>query len=115
MAHDTNKQKKSAKPSGFFGTASFVKKDVQKEILTSFSFKAPDVLGVSVVGSFNQWTPGSFQLEKDRSGIWKGFFPLKPGVYEYRFLVNGQWADDPNAQRTVANAFGTKNALLEVR
>ena len=39
---------------------------------------------------------------------------LKPGIYEYRFVVDGNWVDDPCARTWVANPFGTRNAVLVV-
>jgi hypothetical protein len=40
---------------------------------------------------------------------------LSPGEYEYRFLVDGQWKDDPMAKRYVGNPFGGFNCVLEVK
>ena len=71
--------------------------------------------GQCVAGSFNQWIPGKFRLGREGVGTWKGTFSFKPGVYEYRYYVDGQWVDDPSAKKTVVNAFGTKNAILEVQ
>ena len=39
---------------------------------------------------------------------------LKPGTYRYRFLVDGEWRDDPECELRVANPFGTQDALLLV-
>ena len=115
MGKKSDQQKKPAKATGFWGVANSVKASLQQEKPVGFSFTAPDAYSVSVAGSFNQWTPGSFRLERESTGVWKGIFSLKPGIYEYRFFVNGQWVDDPGAKKTAANSFGTKNAILEVR
>ena len=46
----------------------------------------------------------------ERSGIgcgqWKVDLHLKPGRYEYRFVVDGNWTDDPFGGTFVANPFG---------
>jgi hypothetical protein len=34
--------------------------------------------------------------------------PLPSGRYEYRFVVDGQWTDDPAAGETVMNPYGDK-------
>ena len=47
--------------------------------------------------------------------MWQGSVRLKSGIYEYRFFVNNKWADDPSAKKTIGNAFGTKNAVLEIK
>lgn len=79
------------------------------------SLFAPQAKNVSVAGTFNRWNPVAFGLKKDFQGNWKGSVQLKPGRYEYRFFVDGKWADDPRAKETVPNEFGTKNAVLQVR
>jgi len=92
-----------------------VRKNPSSEQLVTFSLYAPQAHSVAVAGSFNNWTPGAFSLKKDFSGTWTGAIRLKPGTYQYRFFVDKQWADDPNAKKTAGNEFGTKNAVLEVR
>jgi 1,4-alpha-glucan branching enzyme len=115
MAQNNFQQKTSAKTTGFWGRTNGDRANPQQEKLIDFSLHAPDASSVNVVGSFNQWRQGSFRLQKEIAGIWKGKFALKPGVYEYRFIVNGQWADDPKATKTTVNSFGTRNAVLEVK
>jgi hypothetical protein len=39
---------------------------------------------------------------------------LKPGRYEYRFVADGNWTDDPFGGAFVANPFGTRNSVLVV-
>jgi 1,4-alpha-glucan branching enzyme len=80
-----------------------------------FSLFAPQAKSVSVAGTFNRWNPVAFSLKKDLQGNWKGSIPLKPGRYQYRFFVDGKWADDPKAKQTAPNEFGTKNAIVEVK
>ena len=47
-------------------------------------------------------------------GKWSAEVPLNPGRYEYRFVVDGRWQDDPMAARFVGNPFGGLNCVLEV-
>ena len=44
-------------------------------------------------------------------GTWKASIKLKPGRYEYRFWVNGEWQDGPNAQERISNPFGSYNSI----
>jgi len=39
---------------------------------------------------------------------------LTPGRYEYRFLVDGQWRNDPECAECVANPFGSENCVIHV-
>jgi len=46
--------------------------------------------------------------------MWRITVELIPGLYAYKFLVDGQWVNDPNNPRTVANQFGSLNNVIEV-
>jgi 1,4-alpha-glucan branching enzyme len=54
---------------------------------TAFAVWAPNAQQVSVVGDFNEWTPGRHPLtpREDDSGIWKGFIPGigRGALYKY--------------------------------
>ncbi|MDY6973201.1 MAG: glycogen-binding domain-containing protein [Thermodesulfobacteriota bacterium] len=39
---------------------------------------------------------------------------LYPERYEYRFLVDGQWYNDPQNDLTCPNCFGTQNNVILV-
>jgi hypothetical protein len=47
-------------------------------------------------------------------GKWAKELALPPGRYEYRFVVDGQWMDDPAATELIPNSYGTANAVLVV-
>jgi 1,4-alpha-glucan branching enzyme len=79
-----------------------------------FALYAPDAADVLVAGSFCDWSLRSVRLKRDRTGTWKATVPLSPGRYEYRFIVDGEWRDDPNCPDRAANPFGTQNCVLDV-
>jgi hypothetical protein len=39
---------------------------------------------------------------------------LSPGEHYYRFLVDGEWRDDPECPMRVPNPFGGENMMREV-
>jgi 1,4-alpha-glucan branching enzyme len=82
---------------------------------TEFTLSAPQAERVCIAGDFNQWDLFSHPLKKDAKGTWKIALDLKPGQYEYRFLVDGQWQNDPNCTAWVENPFGTFNCLKTVQ
>ena len=86
-----------------------------REQKAEFQLSAPQAKSVNVCGTFNEWRTNAGRMTKDHLGAWKGSVSLKPGKYEYRFFVDGQWIDDPRAKKTVGNQFGSKNAILEVK
>ena len=80
----------------------------------SFQLSAPEANTVALAGDFNGWNVNSLPLKKGKLGTWKASIKLKPGRYEYRFSVNGEWWDDPHAQERVSNPFGGYNSIKVV-
>ncbi len=78
-----------------------------------FKITEPEAEDVRLVGSFNDWEQEGRDLKRDWRGVWKTWMMLEPGDYEYRFVVDGEWRNDPEA-RDVANPFGTSNSLQVV-
>ena len=69
---------------------------------------------VCLAGSFNDWQPDATPMVALGNGRWMKELTLPPGRYEYRFVVNGEWVDDPNAKATAPNPHGGVNAVLTV-
>jgi 1,4-alpha-glucan branching enzyme len=80
-----------------------------------FSFRAPSASSVQLLGDFTHWEKQPVHLKKENGGIWRTSVQLEPGIYHYRFVVDGQWHDDPECTRRVANSFGSENMIREVR
>jgi 1,4-alpha-glucan branching enzyme len=76
-----------------------------------FEFSAPEAKEVSLVGNFNQWNSQANPMKKDKKGIWKVTLSLEPGRYEYRFVADGNWENDPSCSCCVANEFGGENCV----
>ncbi|MBN9688654.1 MAG: glycogen-binding domain-containing protein [Verrucomicrobia bacterium] len=70
---------------------------------------------VCVAGSFNDWHPTVTPMIRLDDRQWAKELALPPGRYEYRFVVDGVWVDDPEATELIPNPFGSANAVLEVR
>ena len=75
----------------------------------------PGAQQVCIAGSFNDWHPSVTPMVRLDDGKWAKELALPPGRYEYRFVVDGEWVDDPAATELIPNPFGTPNAVLEVR
>jgi 1,4-alpha-glucan branching enzyme len=82
-----------------------------KLMKTEFNLSAPQATSVLIAGNFNQWNLSAHPLKQDKKGVWKISIALGPGRYEYRFLVDGDWQNDPNCSSFVENRFGTLNCL----
>ena len=75
----------------------------------------PGARSVSVAGDFNGWNPGQTQLERSEGGMWTATIALKPGRYQYMFVIDGkQWIADPLAAEGAGDGFGAQNAVLDV-
>lgn len=66
---------------------------------------------VMLAGNFNSWQTGEWYMHKTADG-WELPYTLGPGNYQYRFIVDGKWIDDPanplfvyNRASHVSNAF----------
>ena len=80
-----------------------------------FKFYAPQAKKVSLVGSFNKWDVKKTSAKKDSKGNWSAKVSLKPGRYEYKFFVDGNWTNDPRCSLCVANSLGSQNCVVEVK
>lgn len=76
---------------------------------------APKAKKVSVAGTFNNWDIKNNAAKKDTRGNWTIKLDLAPGRYEYKFVVDGSWINDPKCSNVVGNSFGTQNSVLEVK
>ncbi|TMR23236.1 glycoside hydrolase family 13 [Nonomuraea turkmeniaca] len=55
---------------------------------------------VSVVGDFNDWSPGRHELLPRRNGLRTVSVILPPGTHRFRYLATGGvWFDDESADR----------------
>ena len=79
-----------------------------------FEFHNSAATAVFIAGSFNDWHPAATPMLLLGDGRWLKDLALPPGRYEYRFVADGQWLDDPNANETVPNPLGGTNAVRVV-
>jgi 1,4-alpha-glucan branching enzyme len=74
----------------------------------------PDAKQVYLAGDFNHWAPKKQRMSKYRDGSFRAKLALKPGAYQYKFVADGIWLNDPEAREQVKNAFGTVNSQIRV-
>ncbi|MGZ8937970.1 MAG: response regulator [Limisphaerales bacterium] len=79
-----------------------------------FEFASPTAEQVAIAGSFNDWQPNATPMIARGDGRWAKQLVLRPGVYEYRFLVDGRWVSDPFNSETAPNPFGEVNSVVRV-
>ena len=86
-----------------------------KSIPVEFKLLAPKAKKVSIAGTFNNWDTSASVAQKDTKGNWQVKLSLKPGRYEYKFVVDGNWMNDPKSSSSVYNSFGSQNSLIEIK
>ena len=79
-----------------------------------YEVKLSGARDVVITGDFVHWAPQGVPLSYDGGETWRTALDLPPGEYQYRLIVNGQWADDPQAVKRVPNGYGSENCILVV-
>jgi 1,4-alpha-glucan branching enzyme len=80
----------------------------------NFNLHAPGARSVHVAGNFNDWDPSARALKCDKKGVWRTWMNLPTGEYEYRFVVDEKWQEDPICEERARNAFGAYNSAFVV-
>ncbi|HSU17831.1 glycogen-binding domain-containing protein [Longimicrobium sp.] len=82
-------------------------------VYVQFRIRVPDARSVAIAGTFTGWKP-AVSLRETAPGEWTALVPLRPGVHDYAFVVDGQrWMPDPNAPQ-VDDSFGGTNSRISL-
>jgi 1,4-alpha-glucan branching enzyme len=79
-----------------------------------FVHLAPEAIGVSVTGDFNDWDLASHPMKRMPDGAWRVEIPLSHGHHHYLFVVDGKLTLDPRAQGVARNERNEKVSLVSV-
>ncbi|MBU0987966.1 MAG: isoamylase early set domain-containing protein [Proteobacteria bacterium] len=90
-----------------------VKQTIQRKKV-AFSLETAEAKEVVLAGDFNNWDPKAHPMKTDGNGIWNRTLMLSPGKYEYKFLIDGNWMEDPRNDQECTNCFGTRNSVLNL-
>ena len=83
-------------------------------VVHQFNFYQKGLESIALVGQFNDWDPDSTSLTEVTPGVWTVSLRLRPGVYEYQFIVNGKhWVPDPTMPQQSSD-FGSPNSVVRV-
>ncbi len=84
-----------------------------KEI--TLSLNAPEAKEVYLAGEFNGWKLDENSRMEKTNGLWSKSINLDSGKYRYRFVIDGNWSEDPGNPLKQVNPYGTMDSLLEVK
>ena len=91
---------------------------LEKKVLKTVTFVCDlknDAKKVFLAGDFNQWNSQVNRMTKSKDGSFRARMKLLPGEYQYKFVVDGMWFNDPAAQAQVMNEHGTLNSAILVK
>ena len=91
-----------------------LKKELPKLNGIVVTVKAPDAKEVYIAGEFNNWKLDENSRMEQTNGCWTKYLNLNTGKYRYRFVIDGNWTEDPANPLTQLNTYGTLDSLLEV-
>ena len=80
-----------------------------------FTIDAPDANKVCIAGQFNDWNTKSMPMKKSKDGKWRVKMNIPKGKYEYKYFVDGAWAQDISGADMCPNPYGTNNCVLTVQ
>jgi 1,4-alpha-glucan branching enzyme len=81
----------------------------------AFSIHVSPAQEVQLVGDFTDWEKSPIKLRPAPDGSWRTKVILPAGRHLYRYLVDGQWHDDPAQLERVPNAFGTTDHVINIK
>jgi chromosome partitioning protein len=88
-----------------------------REVVVRFRDTAAN--DVRIAGDFNGWVPDkgvrSLIESEGQTRVWTKIIRLIPGTYQYRYVVDGEWREDPDNPEVASGAVGGRNSVLVVR
>ena len=86
----------------------------KKKGTVRFSIKPQKgVKSVKLAGSFNDWQPVA--MRKQAGGQYVSNIEVETGVYEYKFIIDNEWQQDPDNPQCVWNRHGTLNSVAIIQ
>lgn len=77
-----------------------------------FRFFRRDVSKVSIVGTFNQWTPDVIPMKNLGNGWWHAHLRLPDGLHQFRYVADGEWFTDFAAHGVEQGKWGMNSLLV---
>ncbi|MFQ6131279.1 MAG: glycogen-binding domain-containing protein [Armatimonadota bacterium] len=75
----------------------------------------PGARQVYLAADFTDWQQSALRMRRRKAGedVFARVLNLPAGTHQYKFIVDGEWHPDPNAEQ-VPNDCGSTNSLLHV-
>lgn len=79
-----------------------------------FEVQALQARSVEIAMDCGDWKPEPMIADARASGCWRVTKALPRGEYRYKFIVDGQWINDPLNPLVKPNPFGGKDSIVRV-
>jgi len=83
--------------------------------LVEFSVEMPEAQMVKLAADFTDWDKSPLDMVRFPDGTWSTTVPLPTGIYGYRFLVDGEWYNDPRAFLRDPDSATASKSFVRVR
>lgn len=88
--------------------------DAEPLVVHQFTFYSTSAKSLAVVGQFNGWDQTATPMTEVSKGMWTVSVPLRLGVYEYQFIIDGtKRVIDPSMPQ-VPSDFGSPNSVVTI-
>ncbi|ERP30948.1 glycogen-binding domain-containing protein [Chitinivibrio alkaliphilus] len=86
-----------------------------KKKRVTFTYKGVPGSDVFVTGSFNEWDPKQKKLkDKKKDGVYSLAVNLPRERHQYKFIVDGEWINDPECTMYEEDGFGGLNSVVDL-
>ena len=81
--------------------------------VTFWTHAMPEASTAYLVGDFNDWDETATAMQQLKDGRFKVVMKLDPSnSYQFRYLVDGEWHNDHDADEYVPNPFSGDNSVV---
>jgi 1,4-alpha-glucan branching enzyme len=87
-------------------------KKIVKMRRVQFEYRNDEASSVFIVGDFNAWNRKKHEMVRSNGGTYLKTLMLPHGSYQYKFLVDGKWKNDPLNKATSVNCFRQLNNVI---
>lgn len=69
----------------------------------TFKYNNPDAERVFIACGFNNYSPTATPMQRNEDGEWEYTIILEKGIYQYKYVVDGEWTADPDVEERTEN------------
>lgn len=86
------------------------------EVELTFVLDRPDVASAAVAVDVRGWTPAPMRRHPRGQGPWRLTLRVPSGdEVQFRYVLDGTWVDDPDADELRPNDAGSTNSVVRLR